>query len=74
MNVGLEASVSLCVDAVFPITALVEMCRGFANEFPSVSLRVDVQTLSAVTDRVLQGAATVGVAVVAPLRVLPALV
>jgi DNA-binding transcriptional LysR family regulator len=62
MNIGLEASVSLCVDAVFPVSALVEMCRGFDKEFPSVALRIDVQTLSAVADRVLQGAATVGVA------------
>src|ERR1041385_4636654 len=35
MNVGLEASVSLCVDAVFPVSALVDMCRGFAKEFPT---------------------------------------
>jgi DNA-binding transcriptional LysR family regulator len=62
MNVGLEASVSLCVDAVFPDSALVEMCRGFAKKFPTVTLRVDVQTLSAVVDQVVQGAATVGVA------------
>lgn len=62
MTVGLEASVSLCVDAVFPVGALVEMCRGFEHEFPSVALRVDVQTMSAVVERVLQGAATVGVA------------
>jgi DNA-binding transcriptional LysR family regulator len=62
VNVGLEASVSLCVDAVFPVGALVDMCRGFEKEFPNVALRVDVQTLSAVADRVLAGAATVGVA------------
>ncbi|HEX4452343.1 MAG TPA: LysR family transcriptional regulator [Kofleriaceae bacterium] len=62
MTVGLEASVSLCVDAVFPISALVDMCRGFEQEFPSVALRVDVQTMSAVVERVLEGAATVGIA------------
>src|SRR5262249_31082416 len=62
MTVGLEASVSLCVDAVFPVSALVEMGRGFAKEFPAVEFRVDVQTLSAVTDQVLHGVATVGVA------------
>lgn len=62
MNVGLEASVSLCVDAVFPLTALVDMCRDFEKEFASVELRVDVQTMSAVADRVLQGSATLGVA------------
>jgi DNA-binding transcriptional LysR family regulator len=62
MTVGLEPSVSLCVDAVFPLTALVDMCRGFAKEFPSVELRVDVQTLSVVAQRVLSGTATIGVA------------
>src|SRR5215207_5879611 len=36
MNRGLEPSVSLCIDAVFPIAALVEMCREFAKQFPTV--------------------------------------
>ncbi|HEY5951196.1 MAG TPA: LysR family transcriptional regulator [Kofleriaceae bacterium] len=63
MKSGLEPTVSLCVDAVFPITALVDMCRDFAKQFPSVELRVDVQTMSVVAQRVLEGAATAGVAV-----------
>ena len=42
---GVEASVALCVDAIFPTAALIEMARGFAREFPAVDLRVDVQTL-----------------------------
>jgi DNA-binding transcriptional LysR family regulator len=63
MTSGLEPTVSLCVDAVFPIAALVEMCRDFASEFPTVELRVDVQTMSVVAQRVLDGAATAGVAV-----------
>nr|HEX4315362.1 LysR family transcriptional regulator [Kofleriaceae bacterium] len=62
MTIGLEAAVSLCVDALFPLTALVDMCRGFAKEFPRVELRVDVQTMSAVGDRVASGDATIGVA------------
>jgi DNA-binding transcriptional LysR family regulator len=63
MTSGLEPTVSLCVDAVFPIAALVEMCREFAKQFPTVELRVDVQTMSVVAQRVLDGAATAGVAV-----------
>ncbi len=59
---GREAVVSLCVDAVFPTAALVAMCRAFAGAFPDVELRIDVQTMSVVTQRVLDGAATVGVA------------
>lgn len=83
MVMGLEASVSLCVDALFPLSALVELCAGFAKEFPTVDLRVDTQVLSVVSARVLSGAATIGVAgehglapglerkVLAPIRMLP---
>lgn len=62
MTLGLEASVSLCVDAVFPASALVEMCRGFQKAYPAVELRIDVQTMAAVAEQVLDGAATIGVA------------
>ncbi len=61
MALGLEASVSLCVDAMFPVGALVDLCAKFAKEFPAVDLRVDTEVLSAVSARVLQGAATIGV-------------
>ncbi|MEO6952501.1 MAG: LysR family transcriptional regulator [Polyangia bacterium] len=60
---GLEARVSLCVDALFPLPALVELCVGFAAAFPAVDLRVDTETLSAVAARVISGAATLGVTV-----------
>jgi DNA-binding transcriptional LysR family regulator len=59
---GLEASVSLCVDALFPLSALVHLCASFAKEFPAVNLRVDTQLMSAVAARVLDGSATLGVA------------
>ncbi|MDO9018609.1 MAG: LysR family transcriptional regulator [Deltaproteobacteria bacterium] len=68
---GLEASVSLCVDQLFPIAPLVELCQDFAREFPSVDLRVDTQTLSAVSARVVDGRATLGV--VSPLGLVPGL-
>lgn len=83
MTRGLEPAVSLCVEAVFPTRALVAMCRAFASEFPGVELRVDVQTMSVVAVRVLDGAATIGVAssvaqgsvlerrALAPIRMLP---
>jgi DNA-binding transcriptional LysR family regulator len=61
MVLGLEASVSLCVDALFPLSVLVELCAKFATEFPAVDLRVDTQLMSAVSARVLQGSATIGV-------------
>lgn len=80
---GLEASVSLCVDALFPLGVLVDLCVDFAQAFPTVDLRVDTQVLSAVSARVLAGAATLGVAgehglvqglerkVLAPIRMIP---
>jgi DNA-binding transcriptional LysR family regulator len=61
MVLGLEASVSLCVDALFPLAALVDLCSKFAKEFPAVDLRVDTEVMSAVSARVLSGAATIGV-------------
>jgi DNA-binding transcriptional LysR family regulator len=59
---GLEASVSLCVDALFPPDVLIELCAAFAKELPTVDLRLDIQVMSAVSARVVQGAATLGIA------------
>ncbi len=61
MLMGLEAQVSLCVDALFPLGALVRLCVDFAREFPAVDLRVDTQVMSAVAARVLDGSSTLGV-------------
>jgi DNA-binding transcriptional LysR family regulator len=63
--------VSLCLDALFPLNALLDLCAGFAKEFPAVDLRVDTQVLSAVSARVLRGTATLGV--VTPPGLLPGL-
>ena len=60
---GLEPVVSLCVEAVFPLSALVDVCSRFAAEMPSVDLRIDTQSLSDVSARVLSGAASLGVGV-----------
>ena len=62
MGLGLEASVSLCVDILFPLTALVDLCEQFRQEFPSVDLRVDTQSMTGVSARVIDGSATIGVA------------
>ncbi len=68
---GLEASVSLCLDALFPLGALLAACTAFAKAFPTVDLRIDLQVLSAVSARVLDGSATLGV--VSPAGLLPGL-
>jgi len=61
MVLGVEPVVSLCIDAIFPVAALVDLCVRFAKEMPAVDLRVDTQVLSAVSARVLTGEATLGV-------------
>lgn len=61
MSSGLEPSVSLCLDALFPLDALLDLCASFRKEFPSVDLRIDTQLMSAVSARVKSGAATLGV-------------
>jgi DNA-binding transcriptional LysR family regulator len=61
MVMGLEASVSLCLDALFPLEVLIEVCAEFTKAFPVVDLRIDTQVLSAVSARVLDGSATLGV-------------
>lgn len=71
MATGVEASVSLCFDALFPLDALLALCSGFAKEFPAVDLRIDIQIMSAVSIRVREGAATLGV--VSPLGLVPGL-
>jgi DNA-binding transcriptional LysR family regulator len=58
---GREASVSLCVDAVFPASALVELCRGFGRVHPGVELRLFTEALSAVSAMVRDGACQIGV-------------
>lgn len=61
MVMGLEATVSLCLEAFFPTEALLDLCTGFAKAFPAVDLRIDIQVMSAVSQRVLDGRATLGV-------------
>ena len=83
MMLGLEASVSLCLDALFPLDVLLQLCTAFRKEFPTVELRVDTQVMAGVTERVLDGSATLGVIspvplssglerrVLAPIRMIP---
>jgi DNA-binding transcriptional LysR family regulator len=83
LTTGLEPFVSLCVDALFPLDVLLEVCAEFAKQFPAVDLRVDTEVLSAVSARVLDGGATLGIVspigiaaglerqLLAPIRMIP---
>ncbi|MBJ6765940.1 hypothetical protein JGU66_34740 [Myxococcaceae bacterium JPH2] len=62
MSMGVDAAVSLCLDAYFPQKALIRLCTTFTQEFPAVDLRINTQVRSAVSARVLDGSATLGVA------------
>jgi DNA-binding transcriptional LysR family regulator len=58
---GLEAEVSLVVDVMLPMWRLADAARAFQSAFPTVSLRLNVESLGAVCQRVLEGAAVIGV-------------
>jgi len=58
---GLEAEVSLVVDVMWPAKKLVKALDDFRRKFPTVALRLQVETLGAVTDAVLGGGAAFGI-------------
>jgi DNA-binding transcriptional LysR family regulator len=58
---GLEAEVNLAVDVMLPSARLGQVLRDFARRFPTVSLRLHVEALGAVTAMVLDGSAAIGV-------------
>jgi DNA-binding transcriptional LysR family regulator len=57
---GLEAEVDLAVDVMLPTERLGRVLRAFAAEFPTVSLRLHVEALGAITAMVLDKTAVVG--------------
>jgi DNA-binding transcriptional LysR family regulator len=58
---GLEAEVHLVLDVMLPSARVVDALKAFRAEFPTVSLHLHVEALGAVTQRVLEGSATLGV-------------
>jgi len=58
---GLEAEVSLAVDVMLPTARLVDALQAFQTTFPTVPLRLHVESLGAVTQLVLEGTAGIGV-------------
>jgi len=57
---GLEAEVVLAVDVMLPSARLAQVLRDFAQQFPTVQLRLHVEALGAVTALVLDGTAGLG--------------
>jgi DNA-binding transcriptional LysR family regulator len=58
---GLEADVCLAVDVLLPNDRLVDALRAFEAEFPTVGLRLHVETLGAVAQRIYDGSANIGI-------------
>ena len=58
---GLEAEVTLVVDVMLPTPHLVSVLDGFRAAFPTVTLRLHVETLGAVAQLVQTGVANIGI-------------
>ena len=58
---GVEAELSIVVDAIVPARLLVELCREFQERFPAVALRVQTAVLDSVARLVREGGCHVGV-------------
>ncbi|TWI57408.1 DNA-binding transcriptional LysR family regulator [Pseudomonas duriflava] len=58
---GLEAEVHLVLDVMLPSERVVDALKAFREEFPTVSLHLHIEALGAVTQRVLERGATLGV-------------
>lgn len=64
---GLEAEVAVVVDVMLPTSDLVLVLRDFQVAFPTVPIRLRIESLGSVVECVLDGVATLGVC--GPLRI-----
>lgn len=58
---GQELEVALAVDVFFPTDCLVDLLQRFRDAFPAVTVRLEVEALGAVAERVLDGRAMLGI-------------
>ena len=58
---GLEAQVHLVLDVMLPAERVVDALRSFREAFPTVALHLHMEALGAVTERVINRAAIIGV-------------
>jgi DNA-binding transcriptional LysR family regulator len=61
LSAGLEAEVSLVVDVMFSTCKLVRILHAFQKEFPTVSMRLRIEALGAVTQLVADGTCRIGI-------------
>ncbi|MGL5164886.1 MAG: LysR family transcriptional regulator [Afipia sp.] len=58
---GLEPEVHLALDVMLPTARIVDALKAFRTKFPTVTLRLHMEALGAVTQLVLDRVATIGV-------------
>jgi DNA-binding transcriptional LysR family regulator len=61
LHQGVEPEISLVLDVMLPGARVVDALKAFRAEFPTVSLRLYVEAIGAVTQMVLDGTATIGI-------------
>lgn len=57
---GLEAELTIVLDSMFPMHAVVDALKAFTERFPTVPPRVYVQPLGAATELLLDGTCMIG--------------
>src|SRR5258708_3767410 len=57
---GLEAELTIVLDSMFPMRAVVEALRAFTAKFPTATPRIYVQSLGAAAELVLDGTCMIG--------------
>jgi DNA-binding transcriptional LysR family regulator len=57
---GLEAELTIVLDAMFPMTPMAEALRAFTTQFPTVPPRVYVQSLGAAAQLIVDGTCMIG--------------
>jgi len=58
---GQELEVALAVDVFFPTDCLVTLLRRFRDVFPAVTMRLEIEALGAVAERVIDGRSMLGI-------------
>lgn len=58
---GQELEVALAVDVFFPTDCLVDLLRRFRDAFPAVTVRLEIEALGAVAERVIDGRSMLGI-------------
>lgn len=63
---GQELDITLAVDVFFPMVCLTQLLKDFKLVFPSVTVRLEIEALGAVSKRVIDGDAMLGIVATMP--------